>query len=230
MNNKLSLVTLAILACTSVQSVEQYPKLTNNYDDVVHADMNELRSHYQYTKGDPFARYANGGKLIYTPKNKTPASLDSINKPPLQGFVKATDHLDMAVINKFRHKHDADTIYYIVKDKIAAIKSKGHLDCEYKLKLDSYHGDKYYHSLKGLKDSYLSFTSSNGYNVKPFIDEKYLQGFIKDKNGYDSGSIRVLIKGRVLTLSVFDCSQTKAKEQIVKDLTEWAELLIEANY
>jgi hypothetical protein len=39
----------------------------------------------------------------------------------------------------------------------------------------------------------------------------------------------VLIKGRILTLSIFDCPQTEGKEQIIKDLTEWAELLIKAN-
>ena len=70
---------------------------------------------------------------------------------------------------------------------------------------------------------------SKGYEADVFIDKYNLLGITKLKKGYDSGSIRVLIKGRILTLSIFDCPQTEGKEQIIKDLTEWAELLIKAN-
>ena len=70
---------------------------------------------------------------------------------------------------------------------------------------------------------------SKGYEADVFIDKYNLLGITKLKKGYDSGSIRVLIKGRILTLSIFDCPQTESKEQIIKDLTEWAELLIKAN-
>jgi hypothetical protein len=70
---------------------------------------------------------------------------------------------------------------------------------------------------------------SKGYEADVFIDKYNLLGITKLQKGYDSGSIRVLIKGRILTLSIFDCPQTEGKEQIIKDLTEWAELLIKAN-
>jgi hypothetical protein len=70
---------------------------------------------------------------------------------------------------------------------------------------------------------------SKGYEADVFVDKYNLLGITKLQKGYDSGSIRVLIKGRILTLSIFDCPQTEGKEQIIKDLTEWAELLIKAN-
>ena len=231
MTNKYLLVVLTILSCTSVQSTGQYPGLTHNYDSVFQANMNELRSHYKYSKGDPFARYARGGELIYVTKEKSPIRLNNIKKPVHSRFIKADQHFSEDLIYKTTIKKETEVSIYVLKDRLAEIKSQDHMMCEYKVKLNSYNGDNdyYYNSLKSLKDPYLSFTSNNGYNIKSFIDEKILQGFIKDKKGYDSGSIRVLIKGRVLTLSVFDCPQTEGKGQIIKDLTEWGELLIKAN-
>jgi len=231
MTNKYLLAVLGIVACTSVQSAGQYPELTNNYDSVLQADLNELRSHYQYEKSDPLARYSRGEKLIYVTKETTPIRLDNINKPVHSRFVKADQYFSEELIYKTIIKKEVEVAVYVLKDRLAEIKSQNHMLCEYKAKLNSYGDDDgyYYNSLKGLKNSYLNFTSGNGYNIKSFIDEKNLQGFIKDKNGYDSGSIRVLIKGRILTLSIFDCPQVKSKEQIIKDLTEWGELLIKVN-
>ena len=68
-----------------------------------------------------------------------------------------------------------------------------------------------------------------GYAVNSFVDEDNLLGIIKSKNGYNSGTIRVLIKGRVIVLSLFDCYKNQGKDQIIKDLTEWGKLLIKAN-
>ena len=110
------------------------------------------------------------------------------------------------------------------------IKFKNNLSCEYKLKLKADHdGDQYYPSLKGLKDPYIKFMIGKGYLVNSFVDNDNLLGIIKSKNGYNSGTIRLLIKGRIIVLSLFDCYKNQGKDQIIKDLTEWAELLIKAN-
>ena len=122
-----------------------------------------------------------------------------------------------------------DGIIYVLKDRIGKIKNIGSLSCEYKVKLNDYHVNRYYHNLKGLKDPYIKFMISKGYEADVFIDKYNLLGITKLQKGYDSGSIRVLIKGRILTLSIFDCPQTEGKEQIIKDLTEWGKLLIKTN-
>jgi len=228
--NKLILTTLTILFCAEAQSNIQYPELTHNHDSLWRANIEELRSNFKYMDGDPFARYANGENLIYKEKNKTPISLSSINKPTLDRFVKAVDYIDSSIVNYLRPKDEVNAIYYILKDRIKDIKSKSSMLCEYNLKLTSYHNSEYYYnSIKSFGKYYLEFTSNNGYNIKQFVDQNNLQGFIKDKQGYDSGSIKVLIKGRIVHLSLFDCHKDQGKDQIIKDLTEWAELLIKAN-
>jgi len=136
----------------------------------------------------------------------------------------------MDVVNKFAPKDDANTIFYILKDRLEKIKIRNSLGCEYKLKLkNDYDGDQYYSSLKGLKNPYIKFMIGKGYAVNSFVDEDNLLGIIKSKNGYNSGTIRVLIKGRVIVLSLFDCYKNQGKDQIIKDLTEWGKLLIKAN-
>ena len=222
--NKPLLTILTMLTCTCVQSSTQYPGLTNNYDSVLKANINDLR--YEFNKSDD---YEIEWFKRATAVDKKPISLSDINKPVLTGFVKASDYLDESVISKFALKTDLDGIIYVLKDRIGKIKNIGSLSCEYKVKLNDYHVNRYYHNLKGLKDPYIKFMISKGYEADVFIDKYNLLGITKLQKGYDSGSIRVLIKGRILTLSIFDCPQTEGKEQIIKDLTEWSELLIEAN-
>lgn len=230
MKNKNFLIALATLLCISAQAVDKYPELTDNLDNIWRADIEELRNHFKYVKDDPFARYEIGKNLIYTPKKKIPASMDSIKKPAISRFVKMTDSIDADLINEFVPKIKADTTYYILKNRVNAIRDRKSIACEYVLRIIPYSEDNIYqNSIKKLKDFYLEYTSNNGFNVRLFLDRDNLQGFVKDKNGYDSGSIKVIIKGRVLSLSLFDCRKDQGKEQIIKDLTEWGELLIKAN-
>ena len=222
--NKQILTVLTMLFCATAQSSTQYPGLTNNYDSVLKANINDLR--YEFNKSDD---YEIEWFKRATAVDKNPISLSDINKPVLTGFVKASDYLDKSVISKFALKTDLDGIIYVLKDRIGKIKNKGSLTCEYKVKLNDYHGNSYYHNLKGLKDPYIKFMISKGYEADVFIDKYNLLGITKLKKGYDGGSIRVLIKGRIVMLSVFDCQKDKGKSQIIKDLTEWGELLVEAN-
>ena len=45
----------------------------------------------------------------------------------------------------------------------------------------------------------------------------------------NSGTIRILTKGRIVSLSEFDCPKTEGKDKIIRDLVEWFELLVKAN-
>jgi len=229
MNIKHLLITLTIFICTSVQSSSRYPDLTNNYDSVWRANIDHLRKDFTLIDDDPFSMYLKDTNKLYNTSTEKAIDFVDINKPVPDGFVKASDHLDAAVINKFSPKSDLDVTIYILKNRLEKIKDKGSLLCEYKMKLADDYGDQYYYNLKGLKDPYIKFMISKGYETDAFIDNSNMLGITKLRNGYDSGSIRVLIKGRVLSLSVFDCQKDKGKAQIINDLTEWAELLIKAN-
>ena len=222
--NKRILTALTMIFCANAQANTQHPGLTSNYDSVLKANIDDLR--YEINKSDDYEiEWFKRASAV----DRESISLSDINKPVLTGFVKASDYLDDSVISKFALKTDLDGIIYVLKDRVEKIKSIGRLSCEYKVKLNDYHGNNYYHSLKGLKDPYIEFMISKGYETEVFIDKYNLLGITKLMNGYDSGSIRVLIKGRIVVLSVFDCQKDKGKAQIINDLTEWAELLIEAN-
>jgi len=224
------LTTLMVLAFVPVQSATQYPDLNHNYESIWRANINDLNKDFTYIADDPYSMYLKDTGQVYSSTGKKHIDFKNIKKPVLDRFVKASDHLDMDIVNKFTPKDDANTIVYILKDRLEKIKIKNNLYCEYKLKLkNDYDGDQYYLSLKGMKDPYIKFMINKGYTVSSFIDKDNLLGVIKSKNGYNSGTIRVLIKGRILALSLFDCYKNQGKEQIIKDLTEWGKLLIKAN-
>jgi hypothetical protein len=223
--SKLILTALTMLFCTSVQSSTQYPDLTHNYESIWRANIDELRNEFTNLDDYEIEWFKSAASV-----NKKSISFKNIKKPVLENFVKASDYLDMDVVNKFAPKADANAIIYILKDRLEKIKSVNSLSCEYKMKMSDYGGDWHYRSLNGLKDPYIEFMIGKGYETNVFVDTHNQLGITKIKNGYDSGVIRVLIKGRVVVLSLFDCYQDKGKGRIIKDLTEWAELLIEANY
>ena len=218
------------LFCISAQAIGEYPKLTYNHDSIWKANIDDLRKDFMFIDDDLYSMYLKDTGQAYSSIGKHPINFESIKKPVLGRFVKASDYFDMDVVNKFAPKDDANTIFYILKDRLEKIKIRNSLGCEYKLKLkNDYDGDQYYSSLKGLKNPYIKFMIGKGYAVNSFVDEDNLLGIIKSKNGYNSGTIRVLIKGRVIVLSLFDCYKNQGKDQIIKDLTEWGKLLIKAN-
>jgi hypothetical protein len=230
MKNKYFLIILIALLCAPAQATDQYPESTHNYDSVWRTNIDDLRKDFMFIDDDLYSMYLKDTGQAYSSIGKHPINFESIKKPVLGRFVKASDYFDMDVVNKFAPKDDANTIFYILKDRLEKIKIRNSLGCEYKLKLkNDYDGDQYYSSLKGLKNPYIKFMIGKGYAVNSFVDEDNLLGIIKSKNGYNSGTIRVLIKGRVIVLSLFDCYKNQGKDQIIKDLTEWGKLLIKAN-
>ena len=230
MKNKYFLIILIALLCAPAQATDQYPESTHNYDSVWRTNIDDLRKDFMFIDNDLYSMYLKDTGQAYSSIGKHPINFESIKKPVLGRFVKASDYFDMDVVNKFAPKDDANTIFYILKDRLEKIKIRNSLGCEYKLKLkNDYDGDQYYSSLKGLKNPYIKFMIGKGYAVNSFVDEDNLLGIIKSKNGYNSGTIRVLIKGRVIVLSLFDCYKNQGKDQIIKDLTEWGKLLIKAN-
>lgn len=225
MKNNNRLIIIITLFCISAQATNKYPELTYNHDSIWKANIDELRN--EFIKPDDYE--IEWFKLAAL-ANKKSISFKNIKKPVLEKFIKASDYFDMDAVDKFAPKDDANTIVYILKDRLEKIKIKNNLGCEYKLKLKADHdGDQYYSSLKGLKDPYIKFMIGKGYLVNSFVDNDNLLGIIKSKNGYNSGTIRLLIKGRIIVLSLFDCYKNQGKDQIIKDLTKWAELLIKAN-
>ena len=216
--------------CTPAQATDQYPESTHNYDSVWIASIDDLRKDFMFIDDDLYSMYLKDTGQVYSSTGKDPINFESIKKPVLKRFIKASDYFDINIINKFEPKANVDAIIYILKNRLEKIKFKNNLSCEYKLKLKADHdGDQYYSSLKGLKNPYIKFMIGKGYLVNSFVDNDNLLGIIKSKNGYNSGTIRLLIKGRIIVLSLFDCYKNQGKDQIIKDLTEWAELLIKAN-
>lgn len=218
------------LFCISAQAIGEYPKLTYNHDSIWKANIDDLRKDFMFIDDDLHSMYLKDTGQVYSSTGKDPINFESIKKPVLKRFIKASDYFDINIINKFEPKANVDAIIYILKNRLEKIKFKNNLSCEYKLKLKADHdGDQYYSSLKGLKDPYIKFMIGKGYLVNSFVDNDNLLGIIKSKNGYNSGTIRLLIKGRIIVLSLFDCYKNQGKDQIIKDLTEWGKLLIKAN-
>jgi len=116
--NKQILTVLTMLFCATAQADIQHPVLTDNYDSVLKANINDLR--YEFNKSDD---YEIEWFKRATAVDKKPISLSDINKPVLTGFVKASDYLDESVISKFALKTDLDGIIYVLKDRIGKIKT-----------------------------------------------------------------------------------------------------------
>jgi hypothetical protein len=225
MKNKQLLTALTILACTSVQSSTQYPDLTHNYDSVWQADIDDLGiSNIGITK-----KQLRGVWPHYLSPSRALIDLGNIKTPAHTRFVNAGHYFSDQLI----YGKDSKSIYgldvYIAKDQLTRIISQNFMVCEYKINLDSYYGNKHFDNLDKIKNDYLDYASDTGANARSFIDQEYLQGYVSDKDGYNDGLMHVLIKGRVLSLLASDCTKMVSKDQIIKDLTEWSELLIEAN-
>ena len=225
MKNKQLLTALTILACTSVQSSTQYPDLTHNYDSVWQADIDDLGiSNIGITK-----KQLRGVWPHYLSPSRALIDLSNIKTQVHTRFVNAGHYFSDQLI----YGKDSKSIYgldvYIAKDQLTRIISQNFMVCEYKINLDSYYGNKHFDNLDKIKNDYLDYASNTGANARSFIDQEYLQGYVSDKDGYNDGLMHVLIKGRVLSLLASDCTKMVSKDQIIKDLTEWSELLIEAN-
>ena len=229
MNYKYLLTALTILISTSTQSVDQYTSLTQNFDNVLQADIDELRNAYNDKQNSFYTKHLKNIWLDYVTDDSGPVSLNSIKHPTHKRFVNASHYLSEQLIYGKNSKKEYELATYILKDQLTKILSQNNMICEYRLNLDSYYGKKYFRNLQKIKDDYLDYASDTGFNAKSFIDQDHLQGYIENKKGRNGGLIHVLIKGRVVSLLASDCTKTVSKEQIIKDLTEWAELLINAN-
>ena len=97
--NKQILTVLTMLFCATAQADIQYPVLTDNYDSVLKANINDLR--YEFNKSDDYEiKWFKRATAV----DKKPISLSNINKPVLTGFVKASDYLDESVISKLHSR------------------------------------------------------------------------------------------------------------------------------
>jgi len=223
--NKQILTALIMLFCATAQSNTQYLELTHNYDSVWRADIDDLGiSNTGITK-----KQLRGVWPHYLSPSRALIDLSNIKTPAHKRFDNAGHYFSDQLI----YGKDSKSIYgldvYIVKDQLTRIISQNFMVCEYKINLDSYYGNKHFDNLDKIKNDYLDYASDTGANARSFIDQEYLQGYVSDKDGYNDGLMHVLIKGRVLSLLASDCTKMVSKEQIIKDLTEWGELLIKAN-
>ncbi len=223
--NKFALTVLTMLFCATAQSNTQHPGLTSNYDNVLQANIDDLNLSYTgVTK-----KQLRGVWPHYLSPSRALIDLSNIKTPAHKRFDNAGHYFSDQLI----YGKDSKSIYgldvYIVKDQLTRIISQNFMVCEYKINLDSYYGNKHFDNLDKIKNDYLDYASDTGANARSFIDQEYLQGYVSDKDGYNDGLMHVLIKGRVLSLLASDCTKMVSKDQIIKDLTEWAELLIDAN-
>jgi len=218
--NKFALTVLTMLFCATAQSSAQYPGLTHNYDSVLHTNADDVLD--SHTDGTLIGQLRNAWPHYLIP-SRAPINLGSFKIPVHKKFVNASHYFS----DTPRKSYELDL--FILKDRLTRLLSQKNTTCEYKVSLDSYYGNKHFDNLNEIKNDYLKYASDTKSNARSFIDQGKLQGYIRDKNGYNSGLVHVLLKGRVLSLSASDCTKTVSKEQIIKDLTEWAELLIKAN-
>ena len=228
--NKRILTVLAILFCANAQTSDQYPGLTNNYDSVWRTNMNELRSHYKYLESSPLSRYLKDIEPSHITKNITPINFNDIKKPVHSKFVRADKYFNKELIYKSIYKIRDNEIVYILKDRVEVIMSKGSLSCEYKIQLwpDDNKDDKYYNNILPSKDFIIDKLTSTGGTVEAFIESEKLLGLSITGNT-SGGMSKVLIDGRAASYTAIDCNNSRGKNQMINDLTEWAELLIEAN-
>ena len=227
--NKLILTTLTTLICTSVQSTTQYPELTNNYDNVWRADINELSKDFTYIDDDPYSMYLKDtGRKYNTPVTK-PNDLKSLIIKPPNRFVNAANYLDADVIKKTGYVQDGDyMVFYILKSEVDKAVKRNGLQCIYKTKIRSDFGGISDHDLDSLENSYTNHMTKAGYSVSTFSKTSNQLGTLKVKNGYTSGTLFLIVNNKLITLIIHDCNK-RGDSQIVKDLYEWSELLIEAN-
>ena len=226
MNNKLSLIALTMLTCTSVQSSTQYPGLTNNYDSVLKANIDDLNlSDTGITK-----KQLRGVWSHYLAPSRVLIDLDNIKLPVHKRFVDASHHFSDELIYGEDEKAIYDIAAYIPKSQITRILSQKHMICEYQVSLSSNYGNKHLDNLNEIKDDYFRYAADTGFDARSFIDQDDMQGYFREYNGFKGGLVHVLIKGRILSLSVSDYTKTISEDQIIKDLTEWGELLIESNH
>jgi hypothetical protein len=161
-----------------------------------------------------------------------PISFNNIKMPVFNKFIRADQHLDMELIYKATYKIRDDEIIYVLKDRVDHIKSTSSLVCEYSFRVwpDS-PGNFYYESLKSSKEIIAKKISTSGFNAEPFVVQKNMLGFFTyDSDDATGGLNKVLIDGRVISLSITTiCNNSRDKDQVIKDLTEWGQLLINAN-
>jgi len=235
--NKFALTVLGMLFCATAQSNTQHPGLTSNYDNVLQADISELRNSYTSKKDVFLVDWMKGIKPNFLTADKMPISFNNIKMPVFNKFIRADQHLDMELIYKSTYKIRDDEIIYILKDRADYIKSTSSLLCEYSFRVwpDS-PGNFYYESLKSSKEIIAKKISTSGFNAEPFVVQKNMLGFFTyndvddDDDDAAGGLNKVLIDGRVVSLSIATiCNNSRDKDQVIKDLTEWGGLLIKAN-
>lgn len=214
-----------MLFCATAQADIQYPSLTSNYDSVLKANINDLNlPDTGITKNQ-----LRGVWSHYLTPSKVLIDLDNINLPVHDRFVDASNHFSDKLIYGEDKKAIYDIAIYIPKSQLTRILSQKHMICEYNIGLGSTYGNEHYDNLDEIKDDYFKYASDVGFNAISFINQEDMQGYFKDHNGFKGGLVHVLVKNKVLSLTASDCTKTVSKEQIIKDLTEWGELLIKAN-
>jgi len=214
-----------MLTCTYVQSSSRYPDLTSNYDSVLEANIDDLNlSDTGITK-----RQLKGVWSHYLAPSRVLINLDNIKLPVHNRFVDASNHFSDKLIYGEGEKAIYDIAIYILKSQLTRILSQKHMICEYEMSLGSTYGDEHYDNLDKIKGDYFRYATDVGFDAISFIDQEDIQGYFKDHNGLKGGLVHVLVKNKVLSLTVSDCTKTVSKEQIMKDLTEWGELLIKTN-
>ena len=228
--NKRILTALTILFCANAQANTQHPGLANNYDHVLQADISKLRNSYTPNTDVFPVDWMKGIKPNILIADKTPINFNDIKKPVHSKFVRADKYFNKELIYKSVYKIRDDEIIYILKDRVEVIRSKGSLSCEYKIQLwpDDSKDDSYYNNILPSKDFIIDKLTLTGGTVEAFIESEKLLG-LSITGDTSGGMSKVLIDGRAASYTAIDCNNSRGKNQMIKDLTEWAELLIEAN-
>ena len=227
MKKRYLLITLAILAISNLL-------LQSTYIQSIVGVNHELRNTnniYKPLTLKMAQRFGFNTDLIH----QSPATFKDIKKPVLEGYILATDYLSEEQVVETSDIHDPEAIVYILKSEAPKMKERGYLWCTKQIILRSNDLESYINNLvpddikESFKDYNVRTLTELGYsNIKTFVERSNILGLTKVKNGYHSGAVVMATRGRVLDLYTFSCNK-ESQEQVSQDLTEWAELLVNAN-
>ena len=227
MKKRYLLITLAILATSSLLFQSTYIQSIVG----VNHELRNTNNIYKPLTLKMAQRFGFNTDLIH----QSPATFKDIKKPVLEGYILATDYLSEEQVVETSDIHDPEAIVYILKSEAPKMKERGYLWCTKQITLRSNDLEGYIKNLvpddmkESIKDYNVRTLTELGYsNIETFVDQPNILGFTKVKNEYHSGALVIAIRGRVLDLYTFSCNK-ESQEQLSQDLTEWAELLVNAN-
>jgi len=236
MNNKyFSVLVLTVISILGVllYSTTNQPTVISNHGELKVANISEFRNVSSNYIAPSFKLAQKAGfdmDLIHI----EPTKFKDVKKPVMNGYVKATDYLTKEQVVETSNSHNPDAIVYILQSESAKIKQRGYLWCTKQVIMGSddlgYYADEFKDGKNDkVHKKYLEELINTGFvNINTFVNKPNLIGLSKTKNGFNSAAIKLITAGRLVDMYTFSCEKEN-QLKIEQELTQWAELIVEAN-